>query len=134
MPKSKKQMSDDLARLCNTAYEAWRADMIRQGWPHTKVTQNAFCQAFSFKATSWSGWIKGRVPRELDNIRQLAACPYIGKQVYNVLELVPDTDDARLREMMEAWPRLTEAEKKEVYETLTRVETYKNMTIRPALS
>lgn len=94
--------------------------MVASGWRTSEASQEKFCEVYNFAPTTYSTWVGGRVPGDVNNIRLLAECPYIGKKVYRVLGLAPEVDDHQLRAWIDEWPHMTHEERQEAMEILRR--------------
>ena len=104
-----------LSRLLNKGVSAWTNDKMEEGWPRFRCTERAFCREQNLIISSFNGWFTGNsLPEKLDNIIQLAACPYFGIEVFEVIGMMPmDQIEPELREMIIGWPKLSSQKRKD---------------------
>lgn len=105
----------ELKRLLDKGLGQWTNDKIALGWPRYRCTEREFCREWKFTASTFNGWFTGNsIPEKLENIIQLAACPYFGIEVFGIIGMMPtDQLEPELRELIAQWPRIPNDKKKE---------------------
>lgn len=96
-----------IVKLLNTAFVNWQRDQIKAGVPASQASQTEFSRVIGVPNTSWSSWVLGtRIPTGDSSIKRLAACSYIGNDIYRALGRPVPVENKRLRFMVDNWDRI----------------------------